>query len=212
MNLLEEALHYPLQKQLPDWGRSLELAPGVRWLRMALPFALDHINLWLLRDCLNGREGWTVVDCCVDRPESRAQWHAVIEQELQGLPVLRVLATHMHPDHLGLAHWLCERFAAPRPWQQAGMNLPPRQDSRVNDFAAMWPAAAPTAPLTAQEPPPAWAPACSWAVTRWSSVCVWRVRRACVRTVCACSWWTTTASTSACWSVGCRRTACMCNV
>jgi glyoxylase-like metal-dependent hydrolase (beta-lactamase superfamily II) len=80
---------------------------------MALPFALDHINLWLLRDCMNGREGWTVVDCCVDRPESRAQWQAVIEQELQGLPVLRVLATHMHPDHLGLAHWLCERFAAP---------------------------------------------------------------------------------------------------
>ena len=113
MNLLEEALHYPLGKQLPDWGRSLELAPGVRWLRMALPFALDHINLWLLRDCLTGREGWTVVDCCVDRPESRAQWQAVIEQELQGLPVLRVLATHMHPDHLGLAHWLCERFAAP---------------------------------------------------------------------------------------------------
>jgi DNA mismatch repair protein MutL len=52
-----------------------------------------------------------------------------------------------------------ERFAAPRPWQQAGMNLPPRQDSRVNDFAAMWPAAAPSAPFTAQEPPPAWAPA-----------------------------------------------------
>ena len=51
------------------------------------------------------------------------------------------------------------RFPAPRPWQQAGMNLPPRQDSRVNDFAAMWPAAAPSAPLTAQEPPPAWAPA-----------------------------------------------------
>lgn len=113
MNSLEEALHYPLGQQLPDWGRSLELAPGVRWLRMALPFALDHINLWLLRDRLDGLEGWTVVDCCVDQPEARAQWQAVMAHELQGLPVLRVLATHMHPDHLGLAHWLCERFAAP---------------------------------------------------------------------------------------------------
>ena len=80
---------------------------------MALPFALDHINLWLLRDSLDGREGWTVVDCCVDRPEARAQWEAVVAQELQGLPLLRVLVTHMHPDHLGLAHWLCERFEAP---------------------------------------------------------------------------------------------------
>lgn len=113
MNSHRETLSHPLGQALPDWGRSLELAPGVRWLRMALPFALDHINLWLLRDRLGGREGWTVVDCCVDRPEARAQWEAVIAQELGGLPVLRVLATHMHPDHLGLAHWLCERFDAP---------------------------------------------------------------------------------------------------
>lgn len=113
MNPLEQALNYPLGTQLPQEGRSLEVAPGVRWLRMALPFALDHINLWLLRDTLDGREGWTVVDCCVDRPEARAQWETVIAQELQGLPVLRVLATHMHPDHLGLAHWLCARFEAP---------------------------------------------------------------------------------------------------
>ncbi len=113
MNPSEMALSYPLGTSLPAWGGSLELAPGVRWLRMALPFALDHINLWLLRDELDGRAGWTVVDCCVDRPEAREQWEAVIAQELQGLPVLRVLATHMHPDHLGLAHWLCERFDAP---------------------------------------------------------------------------------------------------
>lgn len=113
MNALEKALVYPLGSQLPESGRSLALAPGVRWLRMALPFALDHINLWLLADEMDGRAGWTVVDCCVDRPEARAQWEAVIAQELQGLPILRVLATHMHPDHLGLAHWLCERFEAP---------------------------------------------------------------------------------------------------
>jgi glyoxylase-like metal-dependent hydrolase (beta-lactamase superfamily II) len=113
MNPLEQALAYPLGARQPEWGRSLELAPGVRWLRMALPFALDHINLWLLRDNLDGREGWTVVDCCVDRPEARVQWESVIAQELQGLPVLRVMVTHMHPDHMGLAHWLCERWDAP---------------------------------------------------------------------------------------------------
>ena len=50
------------------------MAPGVKWLRMVLPFALDHINLWLLRDRLDGRDGWTVVDTCLHRPESRALW------------------------------------------------------------------------------------------------------------------------------------------
>jgi glyoxylase-like metal-dependent hydrolase (beta-lactamase superfamily II) len=75
-----------------------------------LPFALDHINLWLLRDTLDGREGWTVVDCCIARDESRAQWEQVFENELEGLPVLRVIVTHMHPDHIGLADWLCQKW------------------------------------------------------------------------------------------------------
>ncbi len=113
MNPLEARLHYPLADHLPAPGASTEVAPGVRWVRMALPFALDHINLWLLRDHFDGRDGWTVVDCCIDRPESRAQWEQVFESQLDGLPIVRVLVTHMHPDHIGLAHWLCERWQAP---------------------------------------------------------------------------------------------------
>jgi glyoxylase-like metal-dependent hydrolase (beta-lactamase superfamily II) len=85
----------------------------VKWIRMALPFALNHINLWLLRDCLDGREGWAVVDCCIDRPESREQWAQIFESELEGLPILRVIVTHMHPDHIGLAHFLCDRWSTP---------------------------------------------------------------------------------------------------
>jgi glyoxylase-like metal-dependent hydrolase (beta-lactamase superfamily II) len=113
MNTLEAALHYPWGAQLPEPGRALRLAPGLAWLRMGLPFALDHINLWLLSDEVDGQAGWSVVDTCVDRQEARAQWEQLIEHELRGLPIVRVLATHMHPDHLGLAHWLCERFSAP---------------------------------------------------------------------------------------------------
>ena len=71
MNLQERELTYPLGDALPAPGTTLEVAPGVRWVRMALPFALDHINLWLLRDELDGRAGWTVVDCCIDRPEAQ---------------------------------------------------------------------------------------------------------------------------------------------
>ena len=110
---LERALHYPLGDQLPEPGRAIELRPGVKWLRMGLPFVLDHINVWLLRDRFQGREGWTVVDCCIDRPESRGLWEQVFANELDGLPILRVLVTHMHPDHVGLAHWLCEHWDAP---------------------------------------------------------------------------------------------------
>jgi glyoxylase-like metal-dependent hydrolase (beta-lactamase superfamily II) len=113
-------LHYPLQEQLPGLGAALEVAPGVFWLRMGLPFALNHINLWLLRDRLphpsqSGvwQEGWTAVDCGVDNPATREAWLQVEAHVLQGLPILRVLATHMHPDHMGLAHWLCERWQAP---------------------------------------------------------------------------------------------------
>ncbi len=110
MNELEQRLNYPLGETLPEGGHTLEVAPGVKWLRMGLPFALNHINLWLLRDEVDGRAGWSVVDCCIDRAESRTQWEQVFDHELEGLPVLRVIVTHMHPDHIGLAHWLCERW------------------------------------------------------------------------------------------------------
>src|SRR6478735_663970 len=113
MNLLEQELQYPWGDTLPAPGTTLELAPGVRWIRMALPFALDHINLWLLRDRIDGREGWTAVDCCITRDESKAQWEQVFAGELQGLPILRVIVTHMHPDHIGLASWLCDRWSTP---------------------------------------------------------------------------------------------------
>ena len=136
---LERALHYPLADQLPAPGASIELAPGVRWVRMTLPFALDHINLWLLRDKLDGREGWTVVDTCIDRPESRALWEQVFATQLEGLPVLRVIATHMHPDHVGLAHWLCAHWSDAahecRLWMSATDYMSARHASQVvNSF------------------------------------------------------------------------------
>jgi glyoxylase-like metal-dependent hydrolase (beta-lactamase superfamily II) len=95
---------------LPEPGHAIQVAPGLKWLRVGLPFALNHINLWLLRDNIDDKDGWTVVDCCIDRPESRAQWEQVFVNALEGLPILRIIVTHMHPDHVGLAHWLCERW------------------------------------------------------------------------------------------------------
>ncbi len=115
MNALEHQIHYPFGDVLPLEGVAMEIAPGIKWVRMALPFALDHINLWLLRDRQpdafgNLVDGWTVVDCCIDSATTRAQWERVFSSSLEGLPILRVIVTHMHPDHIGLAHWLCEHW------------------------------------------------------------------------------------------------------
>jgi glyoxylase-like metal-dependent hydrolase (beta-lactamase superfamily II) len=110
MNAQEMQLTYPFGEALPELGTTLEVAPGVRWLRMLLPFQLDHINLWLLRDRIDGVDGWSIVDCGITNDATRAAWETIFADELEGLPVLRVIVTHMHPDHMGLAHWLTEKW------------------------------------------------------------------------------------------------------
>jgi glyoxylase-like metal-dependent hydrolase (beta-lactamase superfamily II) len=113
----EKALVFPLNDTLPALGQALQVAPGILWIRMALPFALDHINLWLLEDVEETehgtRQGWTAVDCGVTNPGTQDAWRQLFAGPMKGLPILRVVVTHMHPDHMGLAHWLCEQFNAP---------------------------------------------------------------------------------------------------
>lgn len=92
----------------PEHGKPMEVADGVYWLRMPLPFALSHINLWLLET--DG--GWTIVDTGVDGEESHDIWRAVFDDVTGGAPVDRVLVTHLHPDHAGCAGWLCRRLDA----------------------------------------------------------------------------------------------------
>src|SRR5437762_13315906 len=101
--------------EAPPAGASREVAPGVIWLRMPLPFALDHINLWLLAD----GDGWTQVDCGYGDIATRTLWEAHFETTLTGRPLARVVATHYHPDHLGNAAWLTERFKCPLVMPQA---------------------------------------------------------------------------------------------
>jgi glyoxylase-like metal-dependent hydrolase (beta-lactamase superfamily II) len=76
---------------------------------MPLPFALKWINLWLLED----GDGWTVIDTGIAMEQSREHWRAIFASVLGGKPVTRVICTHMHPDHLGLAGWICRKFEAP---------------------------------------------------------------------------------------------------
>ena len=93
----------------PKPGALQEVAPGVFWLRMPLPFALEHINLWLLAD----GDGWTIVDCGFGTDETRALWRQIFASSLNGRPVTRIVVTHFHPDHFGLAAWLTDKWRAP---------------------------------------------------------------------------------------------------
>ena len=110
----QQILQFP-HVAAPATGTSLAIAPGLRWLRMPLPFALDHINLWLLQD----GPGWTIVDCGIATELSRNLWEQIFAAPQDDTPsatrvpvfqAARVLVTHYHPDHAGLADWLCERF------------------------------------------------------------------------------------------------------
>lgn len=117
MNALEAELTYVFDDAMPEPGQVMEVAPGVLWVRMGLPFALNHINLWLIEDDVvtddGSVHGWTVIDCGIATDETRAHWEAIFADHLKGLPIVRVLVTHCHPDHVGLADWLCQRWNAP---------------------------------------------------------------------------------------------------
>jgi glyoxylase-like metal-dependent hydrolase (beta-lactamase superfamily II) len=92
----------------PGMGEMLEVSEGVFWLRMPLPIMLGHINL-LLRD----EDSWVIVDTGMSDSATRQLWNKIFENGLMGMPVSRVIVTHLHPDHVGLAGWLCERWDAP---------------------------------------------------------------------------------------------------
>ena len=101
------ALSFPHPAPPPD-GTLLEVAPGVRWLRMPLPFVLNHINLWLIED----GAGWAIVDTGIQGDGIKEVWRRILADDLGGRPITRVIVTHHHPDHVGLAGWLVERSSA----------------------------------------------------------------------------------------------------
>src|SRR5688572_18681376 len=101
-------LSFPFDRPVAP-GRVQEVVPGVYWLRMPLPFALDHINLWLLRD----GDGWVAVDCGVALDETQQHWQRILGDVVGSVGLSRVIVTHFHPDHMGNAGWLTRRFDAP---------------------------------------------------------------------------------------------------
>ncbi|HEV2335813.1 MAG TPA: MBL fold metallo-hydrolase [Stellaceae bacterium] len=135
---MDGSLYFPFATP-PAPGAVIKVAPGILWLRMPLPFALNHINLWLIED----GPLWSVVDTGFALPETRAAWQQIFAAELGGRRIGRVIVTHFHPDHIGLAGWLTEHWQAPlwiteKEWLHARMLSADGSDDSVrlrHDFA-----------------------------------------------------------------------------
>src|SRR6476620_5803839 len=108
------ALIFP-NAQPPVPGTLVEIAPGVRWFRLPLPYRLDHVNIYLIED----DDGWMVLDTGLGTDACRTTWESILSGPLSGQRLTSMIVTHFHPDHVGLAGWLAERFdlqlSMPRP-------------------------------------------------------------------------------------------------
>ena len=92
--------------ETPDIGQTMSVADGIQWLRMPLPFSLGHINLWLLEDA----DGWAVVDTGICTNDSKDVWQQTMANVMGDKPIMHVVVTHLHPDHVGCAGWLTDEF------------------------------------------------------------------------------------------------------
>ena len=131
---------YLFGTDVPDIGATIEVAAGVFWLRMPLPFKLNHINLWLLDD----GDGWTVVDTGIARDEVKAAWRTLAETYFsKDKPLKRIIVTHYHPDHVGLAGWMTEEFGVKlwmplTEWSFARMFALDTGKKQLDDFVAFY--------------------------------------------------------------------------
>jgi glyoxylase-like metal-dependent hydrolase (beta-lactamase superfamily II) len=115
-----DGIRHPFETPPPE-GQATEVAPGILWLRLPLPMALDHVNIYALDD----GDSWTIVDAGLSSKRSKAIWGALLAGPLRGKLVTRVILTHHHPDHVGLAGWFqshgAELLATRTAWLYARM-------------------------------------------------------------------------------------------
>lgn len=133
-------IRYPFDTP-PAEGEALEVAEGILWMRLPLPMALDHVNVYALRD----GDGWAVIDTGFDSRKTRAIWQRLLDGPMRGLPVTRVIVTHHHPDHIGLAGWFiaqgAELLTTRTAWLMARMLVLDEQDRPTPETLDFWRAA-----------------------------------------------------------------------
>lgn len=133
-------IRYPFDTP-PDEGKAQEVAPGVLWMRLPLPMALDHVNIFALDE----GDSWTIIDTGFDSKRGRAIWERLLAGPLAGKPVSRVVVTHHHPDHIGLAGWFqaqgAELLTTRTAWLYARMLVLDEQAAPLPQQIAFWRAA-----------------------------------------------------------------------
>jgi glyoxylase-like metal-dependent hydrolase (beta-lactamase superfamily II) len=101
-----DPLTYRFEDQVPKPGEVTKIAEGVFWIRMPMMGSLNHINVWLLED----NDGWTIVDTGIHNDSVQKHWETIFEKHLNGKPIVRVIATHLHSDHTGNVGWICAKW------------------------------------------------------------------------------------------------------
>ena len=139
----QDGLTYPFGQTAPQPGELVEIAPGLHWWRVPMPGPLKHVNGWLLDEPDGGA---TVVDTGPNTDISLEAWRTLLAGPLAGRPIAAVICTHMHPDHVGLAGWLCRKHAAPllmtrAEWLMVRMLTADRRDAVPPEMVAFWRAA-----------------------------------------------------------------------
>lgn len=133
-------IRYPFDTP-PDEGKAQEVAPGVLWMRLPLPMALDHVNIFALDE----GDSWTIIDTGFDSKRGRTLWERLLAGPLAGKPVSRVVVTHHHPDHIGLAGWFqaqgAELLTTRTAWLYARMLVLDEQAAPLPQQIAYWRAA-----------------------------------------------------------------------
>jgi len=131
-------IRYPFEEP-PAEGEAIEVADGVLWMRLPLPMALDHVNIYALDD----GDGWTVIDTGFASRRSKAIWGKLLAGPMAGKPVTRVIVTHHHPDHVGLAGWFqtehgAELWTTRTAWLFARMLMLDVQELPTKETLAFW--------------------------------------------------------------------------
>lgn len=134
-----KGLTYPFGAAAPAAGGVLTVAPGLRWVRLAVPGPLKHINCWLIDDA----GGTALVDTGMNTEDARAEWQALLAGPLAGLSLTRVIGTHFHPDHIGLAGWFCAEHGCPLEmtrgeWLTARMLAADAREAVPGEMIAFW--------------------------------------------------------------------------
>ena len=134
-----EGLTYPFGGVAPGTGEVMTVGDGLRWVRLHVPGPLKHINCWLVDD----DDGVVLVDTGMNLSDARTAWKAIAQGPLAGVRVTRVIGTHFHPDHIGLAGWMCAHHDCPLvmtrgEWLTARMLIADAHDAVPDEMIAFW--------------------------------------------------------------------------